>query len=58
MGLRKLKDRECGYHKYEQMLDVDHINSNRKDNKLCNLQVLCVWCHALKTRKIPYHTGD
>lgn len=35
-----------------QMLDVDHIDSNRRNNDIFNLQVLCVWCHALKTRKI------
>ena len=35
-----------------KMLDVDHINNNRSDNKLENLRVLCVWCHAEKTRKI------
>lgn len=48
---------KCGYHEYEQMLDVDHIDSDRTNNKIENLQVLCVWCHALKTRKIPYHKG-
>lgn len=42
----------CGYSDDERMLDVDHINSNRRHNRLENLQVLCVWCHALKTRKI------
>ena len=36
----------------KEMLDVDHVDSNRKNNSLKNLQVLCVWCHALKTRKI------
>jgi hypothetical protein len=36
----------------KKMLDVDHIDCNRENNKLENLQVLCVWCHALKTRKI------
>ena len=49
------KCRRCGYDKYEQMLDVDHKDSNRNNNKLENLEVLCVWCHALKTRKVPFH---
>jgi len=48
---------KCGYDEYEEMLDVDHIDSDRSNNKIKNLQVLCVWCHALKTRKIPYHPG-
>lgn len=42
----------CGYNKDERMLDVDHKDNNRKNGKLENLQVLCVWCHALKTRGI------
>lgn len=33
------------------MLDVDHIDENRKNNKIENLRVVCVWCHALKTRR-------
>lgn len=33
-----------------KMLDVDHIDSNRSNNNISNLQVLCVWCHAEKTR--------
>jgi hypothetical protein len=41
---------KCAYKEDSRMLDVDHINSNRQDNTLKNLQVLCVWCHALKTR--------
>lgn len=40
----------CGYKDDSRMLDVDHIDSNRSNNKIDNLQVLCVWCHALKTR--------
>ncbi len=32
------------------MLDVDHRNNDRSDNRLENLKVLCVWCHAEKTR--------
>ncbi len=45
----------CGYDKVTQMLDVHHIDSNRDNNALSNLEVLCVWCHALKTRRIPFH---
>lgn len=32
------------------MLDVHHLDGNRNNNDLANLNVLCVWCHALKTR--------
>lgn len=42
----------CGYCEDVRMLDVDHIDGNRKNNMLINLQILCVWCHALKTRKV------
>ena len=35
-----------------EMLDVDHIDNDRSNNKLENLMVLCVWCHALKTRGV------
>lgn len=47
----------CGYKEYKKMLDVDHIDSNRKNNDIANLQVLCVWCHALKTRKVKFHVN-
>jgi len=30
-------------------LDVDHINGDKKNNKLSNLQTLCANCHRLKT---------
>lgn len=40
----------CLYSEDSRMLDVDHIDSDRKNNVIDNLQVLCVWCHALKTR--------
>ncbi len=45
----------CGYDREIKMLDVDHIDSNRKNNKLENLQILCVFCHAMKTRKVKWH---
>lgn len=40
----------CGYKKSTRMLDVHHIDKNRKNNHKENLIVLCVWCHALVTR--------
>lgn len=35
-----------------KMFDVDHINGKKAGHELDNLQVLCVWCHALKTRNV------
>jgi hypothetical protein len=46
----KLECVVCGYKKEECMIDVDHKDGNRKNNNIDNLQGLCVWCHALKTR--------
>jgi len=34
------------------LLDVDHLDKNRANNQLENLQFLCLYCHALKTRLI------
>jgi len=45
----------CGYSEDKRMLEVDHIDSNRRNNKPENLQFLCVWCHYCKTRGVPYH---
>ena len=42
----------CGYDKDRRMLDVHHIDGNRKNAALDNLQILCVWCHAVKTRRV------
>lgn len=42
----------CGYNDDVRMLDVDHINGRRMGHDISNLQWLCVWCHALKTRKV------
>ncbi len=33
----------------EYMYDADHINSDRTNNDLSNLQILCAWCHRKKT---------
>lgn len=35
-----------------EMLDVDHIDEDRTNNHIDNLQLLCVWCHSLKTRNV------
>ena len=43
---------KCGYSDEPKMLDVHHIDSNRRNNHINNLRVLCVWCHALITRGI------
>lgn len=40
----------CGYHEHVELLDVDHIDSNRQNNDISNLQVLCIMCHGIKTR--------
>jgi len=40
----------CDYNKFVEMLEVDHIDGNHKHNEIDNLMVLCVWCHAFKTR--------
>ena len=38
----------CGYSGDSKMLDADHIDEDRSNNNIENLQVLCVWCHAIK----------
>jgi hypothetical protein len=44
-------------------LDVDHIDGNRNNNAIFNLQTLCANCHRLKThinkeyKKTPHEAG-
>lgn len=48
-----LKCRECGVeHEDYRFFDVDHINSDHKNNNKENLQVLCPNCHRIKTLKL------
>ncbi len=35
-------------------LELDHINGNRRDNRLKNLRILCPNCHSLLSK---YHRG-
>ena len=49
---------QCGYKNDERMLDVHHIDSDRSNNELDNLVVLCVWCHAFRTRNIEPHNWN
>lgn len=41
----------CDYNEDDRMLDVHHIDGKRSNNCIENLEVICVWCHALETRK-------
>ena len=52
------KCNRCGYGEIEQMLDVHHRDKNREHNEIENLEVLCVWCHALETRGIVAQSGE
>lgn len=55
-ALKKVKlCQRCGYKKDVRMLDVHHANGKRSDPRLVNLEVLCVWCHALHTRRVTPH---
>lgn len=43
---------ECGFDKCIEILQVHHIDKNRYNNALDNLQVLCRNCHAMKHLEI------
>jgi hypothetical protein len=57
-GLKLPYCEECGWAKLSAEgrlpLELDHINGDRKDNRLENLRILCPNCHSLK----PTHRGS
>jgi hypothetical protein len=47
---KKAKCGKCGFvPEHKCQLDVDHIDGNRENNDIDNLQTLCANCHRLKT---------
>jgi len=57
LGLKSPKCEMCGWAKKSidgrLPLELDHINGNRMDNRIDNLQILCPNCHSLQ----PTHRG-
>jgi len=47
----------CSFEEDERLLDVHHIDGDRKNNVIENLEVLCVMCHARETRKAISNMG-
>lgn len=49
---KKSKCEKCGFiPELNIQLDVDHIDGNKNNNDVSNLQTLCANCHRLKTWK-------
>ncbi len=40
---------KCGYKEYEKILEVHHVDSDRRNNDLSNLCILCPNCHSIQT---------
>ena len=53
-GYKFPKCEKCGIENWngeELPFELDHIDSNKYNNNLDNLQILCPNCHSIKTRK-------
>lgn len=49
------KCERCGYDKYIKILGVHHIDRNRNNNSIQNLEVLCPNCHSEEHMKHICH---
>lgn len=38
----------CGWNEYKQVLQMHHVNENKKDGRLENLRLLCPTCHDVE----------
>jgi HNH endonuclease len=38
--------KNCGYDKHPEILEVNHIDCDRSNNRLENLEILCPTCHS------------
>jgi len=48
-GLKERRCERCGideWHGHRVPLELDHINGDRRDNRLANLRILCPNCHS------------
>ena len=48
----------CGYDDEEDILEVHHIDENRKNNDISNLNILCPICHKKLTLKLYKLSSD
>jgi hypothetical protein len=49
------KCNRCGFSKFKQILGIHHIDRNRNNNDLSNLEVLCPNCHSIEHMKHTPH---
>jgi 5-methylcytosine-specific restriction endonuclease McrA len=47
-ALRELPNecKNCGYKTYPEILEVNHIDCDRSNNDITNLEILCPTCHS------------
>jgi hypothetical protein len=52
-GIKLAQCEECGWNRRSKdgrlPLELHHVNGNRRDNRIENLQILCPNCHSLKS---------